>query len=61
MAQRQSPGTPVNRSSQHQCTKLLGFVMSQSIARGLLRHYTTLLSDDGLRRASREHGRGWVP
>ena len=36
-------------------------VMSQSIARGLLRHYTTLLSDDGLRRASREHGRGWVP
>ena len=22
MAQRQSPGTPVNRGSQHQCTKL---------------------------------------
>ena len=41
--------------------KILGFVMSQSIARGLLRHYTALWSDDGLRRASREHGRGWVP
>ena len=41
--------------------KIFGFVMSQSIARGLLRHYTTLWSDDGLRRASREHERGWVP
>ena len=36
--------------------KILGFVMSQSIARGLLRHYTTLWSDDGLRRANTDVG-----